>query len=350
MTPVPRRHVRPAPRLAAAQPLRRSRPETVPVRGSLSRGPRLARVGVWAALAAGPLALAAALVVPRGTAAQAAPVSQATSALRPVADAAGTAAVFVDLWLRADAAVPDSPVAAAVRAMAPAADLPRRARTEAAAPSAVRVVPVRTTSTPGGWTVVVVALTDTSRTASPSLGPTPERMADTAAVARYFAVSGTGGQDGGPVAITGSPAEVAAPETAPAPASPYIRPVPAGDTLGTTVGEFLRTYLAGGQSTALERYLSPGVRLSALTAAAYVRVDVEEVAADTDKAAAKEVPGDGVRARVRVRVSGEDRSGGRWPLVYRLEMTARAGRWEVTALDAVTGSPAPAASAQGGVR
>ncbi|MGW8782386.1 conjugal transfer protein [Streptomyces sp. NPDC055796] len=331
------------------QPLRRSRPETVPVCGSLSRGPRVARIAVWAALAAGPVALAAALVVPRGTAAEAAPVTQVTSAPRPVTDAAGTAAVFVDLWLRADAAAPDSPVAAAVRAMAPAADLPKRARTESAAPSTVRVVPVRTTSTPAGWTVVVAALTDTARAAAPSPAPAAP---DAAPAARYFAVSGTGGTDGGALIVTGSPAEVAAPATAAAAASPYTRPVPAGEALGTTVGEFLRTYLSGGQGTGLERYLSPGVRLSPPAAAAYVRVDVEDVAADTDQAAAKDVPGDGARARVRVRVSGEDRAGGRWPLAYRLEMTARAGRWEVSALDAATApsAPAPAAPVQGDVR
>lgn len=350
MHPVPRRRVRPARRLAAAQPLRRSRPETVPVRHAVSRGPRLTRIGVWAALAAGPLALAAALVVPRGVAAQAAPVTQATSAPHPVADAAGTAAVFVDLWLRADAAAPDSPAAAAVHALAPAADLPMRPRTESAAPGSVRVVPVRTMSTPGGWTVVVAALGDITRTASPSTGQAPERTSDTDAVARYFAVSGTGGQNGGPVAISGSPAEVAAPGTAPAPASPYTRPVSAGDALGTTLGEFLRAYLDGGQATALERYLSPGVRLSAPAAASYARVDVEEVTADTDQAAAKAVPGDGARARVRVRVSGEDRWGSRWPLVYRLELTTRAGRWEVSSLDAGTASSTPPASAHGGTQ
>ncbi|MFE2475337.1 MULTISPECIES: conjugal transfer protein [Streptomyces] len=352
MTPVPRRRVRTAPRSAAAQPLRRSHPETVLVRGSLSRGPCVARIAVWAALAAGPLALAAALVVPRGTAAKAAPATQATSAPRQVTDAAGTAAAFVDLWLRADAAAPDSPVAAAVRAIAPAADLPRRARTESAAPGSARVVPVRTTSTPGGWTVVVAVLTDTAHAPSPSAGQAPERTSDTVAAARYFAVSGTGGQNGGPVTVTGSPAEVAAPDTAPAPASPYTRPVPAGNTLGTTVGEFLRAYLAGGQATALERYLSPGVRLSAPAAAAYARVYVEDIAADTEQAAAKAIPGDGARARVQVQVSGEDRAGSRWPLVYRLEMTTRAGRWEVSALDAATASsaPTPAASAQAGVQ
>ncbi|MEU9182860.1 conjugal transfer protein [Streptomyces sp. NPDC048550] len=280
-------------------------------------------------------------MVPHGTTAQAAPVTQATSVPRPVAaDAAGTAAVFMDLWLRADAAAPDSPVAAAARAMAPAADLPKRARPEAAAPSAVRVVPVQTTSTPAGWTVVVAALTDTARAGAQSPDPAAP---DTTPAARYFAVSGTGGTDGGALIVTGSPAEVAAPATAAALASPYTRPVPAGEALGTTVGEFLRAYLAGGQGTRLERYLSPGVRLSAPAAAAYARVDVEDVAADTDQAAAKDVPGEGARARLRVRVSGEDRAGGRWPLVYRLEVTARAGRWEVSALEAGTTTPPAAA-------
>ncbi|MFF0220083.1 conjugal transfer protein [Streptomyces vinaceus] len=236
--------------------------------------------------------------------------------------------------------------------MAPAVDLPRRVRAESAVSGSARVVPVRTTSTPSGWTVVVAVLTNPARTPSPSTGQAPERTSDTVAAVRYFAVSGTGGQNGGPVTITGSPAEVAAPETAPAPASPYTRHVPAGDAMGTAVGEFLRAYLASGEAAALERYLSPGLRLSAPAAASYARVDVEEISADTDQAAAKAVPGDGARARVRVRVSGEDRAGSRWPLVYRLEMTARAGRWEVGALDAgpASSAPTPAASAQVGVQ
>ncbi|MGW5342923.1 conjugal transfer protein [Streptomyces sp. NPDC004050] len=344
MAPVSRRP-RPA-RLADAPPLRRSRPETVPIRHAVSRGPRLARIGVWTALAAGPLALVTVLIVPQDpTAAQAAPAGRPSIAPRP-ADPAGTAAVFVDLWLRADAATPDSPAATAVRAMAPAAGLPKRARGDAAVPGGVRVVPVRSSSTSAGWTVVVAALTDTARGAAASTADAagPESAAASVPAVRYFAVSGSGGQDGGPLTVSGSPAAVAAPATAVVrEPSAYTRPVPTGGALAATVGEFLRTYLAGGQGPGLERYLSPGVRLSALAAGVYVRVDVEDVAADTDYATATAVPAGGTKARVRVRVISEDKVGSRWPLEYRLEMATRAGRWEVSALDA-------AASVQGGVR
>ncbi|MFD8952819.1 conjugal transfer protein [Streptomyces xanthophaeus] len=225
--------------------------------------------------------------------------------------------------------MPDSPAAAAVKAMAPAAQLPRRPR-DAAVP-AVRVVPLRSTLTPTGWTVVVAALANGS---VPSAGATPAPApGDVAFGARYFAVSGTGGQAGVPLAITGSPAEVAAPVAGPTADSPFTHQVPSGGPLSSAAQEFLKAYLAGGQGAGLERYLSPGVQLSAPAAAAYGRVDVAEVAADAEAASGKDVPADGVRARVRVRVTGEDRAGARWPLEYRLEVTARAGRWEISGLD-----------------
>lgn len=344
MTPVPRRsrRLRRAPQDPPTQSLRSSRPETVPVSKSVSGGARLARIGAWAALAAGPLALAVALVMPRGTVAQAAPVQHGGGAAKPTADPAGTAALFVELWLRSDAAAPDSPVAAALRSLAPAVRLPKRVRGEAT-PGAVQAVPVRTVSSPDGWTVVVAVLTTSVPAPSAAASPAQEPVAVAMPVVRYFAVSGAGGRDGGPVSVAGSPAEVSAPEIVPEPASPFSHSVSSGASLSGSLGEFLRTYLAGGQGAGLERYLSPGVRLAAPAAAAYVRVDVEEVVADTERAVGKEVPADGTRARVRVRVAGEDRSGARWPLVYRLEVTTRAGRWEVSALEGgASGAAAPA--------
>lgn len=352
MSPVPRpsRRLRRAPQAATAQPLRRSRPETVPVSGTVSSGPPLARIGAWAALAAGPLALAVALGMPRGPVAQAAPVPHADRASRLPADPAGTAALFVELWLRSDSAEPDSPVAAALRSMAPSVQLPRRGRGEAT-PGALRVVPVRTASSPAGWTVVVAALTNAVPLAPAASSPAPEPAASTGVVVRYFAVSGTGGRNGGALGVSASPAEVSAPETAPETAAgPISHSVPSGTALSASLGEFLRTYLAGGQGAGLERYLAPGVRLSAPAAAGYVRVDVEDVVADTERAGGKEVPADGTRARVRVRVAGEDRGGTRWPLVYQLEVTTRAGRWEVSALEGGTaGAAAPAVAPSGSV-
>ncbi|MEW1639799.1 conjugal transfer protein [Streptomyces sp. NPDC093801] len=306
-------------------------------------------MGAWAALAAGPLALAVALVMPRGSVAQAAPVPHTDSAPRPSADPAGTAALFVDLWLRSDAAAPDSPVAAALRSMAPAVQLPKRVRGEAA-PGEMRVVPVRTSSSPEGWTVVVAAVASAAALDPVGPGPAKESVAVSGPVVRYFAVSGAGGREGGPLGVFGAPAEVSAPEGVAEAASPFSHSVPSGAALSVSLGEFLRTYLSGGPGAGLERYLSPGVRLSAPAAAAYVRVDVEEVVSDTERAAGKEVPADGTRARVRVRVAGEDRAGSRWPLVYRLEVTTRAGRWEIVALEGgAGGAGAPAATPSGPV-
>ncbi|WP_405681246.1 conjugal transfer protein [Streptomyces sp. NBC_00868] len=346
-TPPPRRRTARPSAAPAAQALRTSRPETVPAGRAVSRGPRLARVGVWAALAAGPLALAVAVGIPRTTVAQAAPAHRPAEAVRPPADPRGIAELFVDLWLRADAAVPDSAAAAALRSLAPGVELPKRPRSTGTASAPARVVAVRTADGPGGtWTVMVAAVRDQSEPAPAASGP------GTVPQVRYFAVSGTGGKDGGPVTVGGGPAEVAAPDAPPVPASEFNRPVPAGSALGTSLGEFVRTYLGGGQGAGLERYLSPGLRVAAPKAAPYARVEVEDVAADAEVAAGQAVPADGARARVRIRVTGEDAQGVRWPLLYRAEVTARAGRWEVSVLEAgVTGppavTPAPAPTATG---
>lgn len=355
MSPTPLRQDRSVRRtrtpVSSAVSLRRARPETVPVGRLVSRGPRFARIGIWTALAAGPMALAVALASPEATVAQAAPTARATDSVRPSAEPGGVAEMFVELWLRSDAAVPDSSVAAAVRALAPQAELPKRPRSEAGAlTSAVRAVTVRTSwAAAGGWTAVVAAYGGRDQTAPAAPG---SPVAADVALVRYFAVSGIGGKDGGPVAIGGSPAEIAAPGAVAVPDSGFTHPVPSSGVLATSLGEFVRAYL-GGQGGGLERYLSPGLEVSAPKTAPYVRVEVEGVAADAESAVGAAVPADGTRARVRVRVIGEDRVGVRWPLIYRLEVTARAGRWEVSGLEAgVTapsaGSASPSAPAVAG--
>ncbi|MFF3675957.1 conjugal transfer protein [Streptomyces sp. NPDC002120] len=247
------------------------------------------------------------------------------------------AEMFVDLWLRADAANPDSSVTAAVRSLAPQVDLPQRPRSTDAAPTAARVVAVRTSVGADAWTVVVAAIRDQSEPAAAASSPVPP--------VRFYAVSGSGGKDGQPVTVGGAPAEVAAPDAVPVPASQFPTRVPAGAALETSLGEFVRSYLSGGQGAGLERYLSPGLRVSAPKAAPYARVDVENVVADAAVAAGAAVPADGSKAQVQIRVIGEDRQGVRWPLLYRAEVTARAGRWEVSALEAgVTEPPAGTAS------
>ncbi|MFE6848788.1 conjugal transfer protein [Streptomyces sp. NPDC057686] len=303
----------------------------------------MTRYGIWTALAAGPLALAVALATPRTTIAQAAPAPRATETVRNPADPGGAAELFVDLWLRADATAPeDNGIADAMRALAPQVDLPKRPRNDNAGPAA-RAVAVRTAyGADGGWTVVVAAISDRTGAAA-------------VPVVRYFAVSGAGSRDGGQFTVSGAPAEVAAPDAGAGPPSPFAHPVSSNGVLAATMAEFVRAYLGGGRGTGVERYLSPGLRVSAPRAASYARVDVEDVAADTEVALGTSVPADGTKARVRVRVSGEDRAGVRWPLVYRLEVTARAGRWEVSALEASTADqpaavPSSASPVSGGAQ
>lgn len=341
MSPTPPRRARTVRRTAASSvaSLRRSRPETVPAGRPVSRGPRFIRIGIWTALAAGPLALAISLTAPKATVAQAAPAPHASDTVRPPAEPGGMAEMFVELWLRADAAAPDSGIAAAVRALAPQAELPKRPRTDGSVPASAQAITVCTAFTPeGGWTAVVAVLGGRDQ-ASPPAAADPA----VAAPVRYFAVSGTGGKSG-PVTISGTPAEVAAPDATAAPEPAFTHPVASTGALAMSLGEFVRAYL-GGQGVGLERYLSPGLRVSAPKVAPYVRVDVEDVAADIEVVAGVAVPADGTKARVRIRVSGEDRAGVRWPLAYRLEVTARAGRWEVSALEAgITAPPAGSAA------
>ncbi|MEU9148093.1 hypothetical protein [Streptomyces sp. NPDC048349] len=200
---------------------------------------------------------------------------------------------------------------------------------------------IREAAGPGStWTVVVAAIRDQGEPSPTASGP-----GSVVPQVRYFAVSGTRGTGGGPVAVVGAPAEVAAPDASPVPESEFSRPVPAASALGVSLGEFVRTYLGGGQGAGLDRYLSPGLKVTAPKAGPYARVDLETVAADAEIAAGQAVPADGTKARVRIRVTGEDAQGVLWPLLYRAEVTARAGRWEISELEAgVTGPPAGAAS------
>ncbi|MER7828038.1 conjugal transfer protein [Streptomyces sp. NPDC096097] len=310
----------------------------MPVR-TAPRGPRLVRLALWGALGAGPLALAATLYMPPTAVVQAAPAPHSTET-HPPADPRGAAELFVDLWLRADGATADSGIATAVRGLAPDVDLPKRPRsTDVPATAAGRVVAVRTAVGPGAWTVVVAAVRDQAESAPAG---SPNTMAP---LVRYYAVSGTGGTEGVPITIGGAPAEVAAPDAAAVPAAQFTHRVPTGGALETSLGEFVRAYLGGGQSGGLERYLSPGLRVSAPKTAPYVRIEVTDVLADAEAATVAAVPADGTKARVRIGVSGEDKQGVRWPLLYRAEVTARAGRWEVSTLESgVTDLPSGASS------
>jgi hypothetical protein len=303
----------------------------------------LARIGVWSALAAGPLALAAYCATPPGAAvvAQARP---ATAAPVRNADPAGVAELFTDLWLRSDGADVQSSTAQAVRALAPDVALPQRSG-KAAAQELQRTVAVRSAMLGDGSWSVVVAAQYASHAGS-------GQAADS--VVRYFAVpvvSVQGASGTGAFTVTAPPAEVTGAVSAPVAEPKLSRSLPSDGALTVGLREFFAAYLTGVGE--VDRYLSPGTRLSAVSGTGYRLVVVDRVASNRDVADGA-APRDGTRLQVRANVTATDAAGDQWPLSYVLALTARDGRWEITAVEA--GAPAdtakasPTATAGGGSR
>ncbi|MFE9007394.1 conjugal transfer protein [Streptomyces sp. NPDC007875] len=203
-------------------------------------------------------------------------------------------------------------------------------------------VRVRQTA-PGAWSVIVAArLEPTSQPKDTGDKDAAEAEAQSGAL-RYFQVpvlvsegSVSSGAEGYVAATL--PAEVAAPggqsHQPQLGYGPERAAVP-GDTRAQTAQEFLGAYLTG--SGELDRYLAPGLHMEPVSPAPYRKVSVESLAVAGEESAdspATGVPADGTRQRllVQIRATGTDRVG--VPLSYALTLTARAGRWEIAALDA----------------
>ncbi|MFF4557777.1 conjugal transfer protein [Streptomyces sp. NPDC001422] len=278
----------------------------------MRRRVHLTRLAAWTAIAAGPIALCIA-VTSGPTTVQAAPAQAAP--VRPAAqsaDPAGLAQLFVDAWLRSSTDDDTTAQARLAQSLAPDVELPDPV--EDAHPHLESVTAVRSAHRSGDvWSVTVAAQYADGRL-------------------RNYAVPVVADRAGGAFTVTGVPAMVAGPARAEAPRSPYRVAVPEGD-LSSSVGEFLSAYLAGAGE--VDRYLAPGVALSAVAPAPFGRVTVQQVRAIEEAAAASKAV-DGTAVHVVVQVEARDRDG-LWPLAYELALTARSGRWEVTGLE--SGSP-----------
>ncbi|MFF7987120.1 conjugal transfer protein [Streptomyces sp. NPDC007901] len=282
---------------------------------AMRRRVRISRVAVWTVIAAGPIALCVA-VASTPTTVQAAtsdkPTAMRTAAAGNPGGPGGYAQVFLGAWLRSSAGDETSAQARLAHSMAPDVDLPEPAADAQSAPQSVTAVRSAQRGT-GAWSVTVAA-----QYAGGSV--------------RYYAVPVAADQSGTSFAVTGAPGVVAGPARAEVPVSPYGVSVPDGD-LSSALGEFLAAYLTG--SGEVDRYLAPGVSLTAVAPAPYTGVSVEQVLAVEEAAAAEKVPADGTKVRVLVRVEARD-AGGRWPLAYELTLKARSVRWEVAALESGT--------------
>lgn len=299
------------------QPLAGSPPRarSLPVRRAA-----VLRTAVWLAVAAGPLALVSSCARPdtavRNTAA---PVTRTAELRTPSVTPAGYAELFLGLWLRGGSE--DGTAADELHAMAPSVPMPTWGEK---APAVERLATVRTVrQARDAWSVMLaVTFKEPVRDRSERTGAAPG--------VRYFALPVVA-KDAGTTpafAVPAAPMEVAAPSVIAQSATPYGGEVPDGSGLASTVSEFLTAYL--GVEGGAERYLAPGIMLPALAVSSFASVQVDELRAVQ---ATDGKPGrDGLVVRVQAQVTATDGAGGQWPLSYALAFTARAGRWEVTAL------------------
>jgi len=286
----------------------------------MRRRVHLGRLGVWAAVAAGPIALAVAVATP-ATVVRAAPATKPTTVKTTVsANPSGYATVFLSAWLRSRAGAESTAQARLAQSMAPDVDLPGTADAQPGPESVVAVRSAQQTGT--AWSVTVAAQYADGRL-------------------RYFAVPVVADSGGASFTVTGAPAVVAGPARAEEGPSPYTVTVPTDSDLSATAGEFLTAYLTGAGE--VDRYLSPGVALSPVSPAPYQMLTVQQLLAIEEAAADESAPADGTRVRVMAQVEARDRAG-RWPLAYELTLKARSGRWDITALQ--TGTTAQAGGAR----
>ncbi|MGV9248740.1 conjugal transfer protein [Streptomyces sp. NPDC003710] len=280
---------------------------------AMRRRVRLSRVAVWTVIAAGPIALCVA-VASTPTTVVAAPATEPTAVRTATAatDPGGYAQVFIGAWLRSDANDETSAQARLAQSMAPDVELPDLAADAQSAPQAVTAVRSAQRGT-GAWSVTVAAQYGNGSV-------------------RYYSVPVASDSTGSSFTVTGAPAVVAGPARAEVKKSSYAVTVPEGD-LSSAVGEFLTAYLTGAGE--VDRYLAPGVQLTAVSPAPYTAVAVQQVSAVGEAAAAEQVPADGTKVRVLASVEARDATG-RWPLAYELTLKARSGRWEVAALESGT--------------
>ncbi|MCW8101665.1 conjugal transfer protein [Streptomyces tauricus] len=280
---------------------------------AMQRRVRLSRLALWTAIAAGPIALGVAITSTPTTVEAATtgkPTAVRTTAV--AAEPAGYAQVFVSSWLRSSSDDATTAQARLAQSMAPDVELPDPVAGARSAPRSVTAVRSARRAD-GAWSVTVAA-----------------QYADGSV--RYYTVPVTADRARASFAVTGAPAVVAGPARAEVSKAPYGVSVPQGP-LSSAVGEFLAAYLTGAGE--VDRYLAPGVQLAAVSPAPYTAVTVQQVLAVEKAAAGGRVPADHAKVRVLARVETRD-AGGRWPLAYELALTARSGRWDVSALESGT--------------
>jgi hypothetical protein len=284
--------------------------------GGSALATRAATVGLWAALLAGPMALLLAVWLLRGVPAQPAatvPVHEAPAGERTAVQA--FAEHFVVTWLQTPAGL-ERPLDQFVAA--PTTITPTLPRTPwvPSLPATADLVDLGD----GTWSVTV-AVTVTPPGRGPSVG-----------ARRYFQVPVTY-QEGRLLAQT-----LPAPVPGPQPAEPvelgYPYRAAVDDAPALAAQGFLAALLTGAGD--VTRFLSPGTSVTPIDPPPYTTVEVHEILADTDLTSAPATPRQGEQLQLLVTATAAAGADQEISVQYALTLAARAGRWEVKALE-----PAP---------
>ncbi|PZS31670.1 MAG: hypothetical protein DLM59_09525 [Pseudonocardiales bacterium] len=283
---------------------------------------RSATVLLWSALAAGPLALALALLTFL-TISGTAPTTATTAADRAGEQVAVEefAQRFVVTWLQTPQGQENqlTPYVQVAHVNLPV--VPWRADQPTTA--GVRRV------APGAWSVTVAVTVS-----APS---SPARRRYFVVPVRY--VDGGSGSAGPGLVASALPAPVAAPIAAAAPALAYPYRSALTDPVATSVGEFLTALLTGNGD--VTRYVTPGTVIAAVNPPPYTVVAVNDVLIDRDVAHGA-APASGERLAVLVTARATAGPQQDIDVQYALTLLARAGRWEVKSID-----PSPVVAADG---
>lgn len=145
------------------------------------------------------------------------------------------------------------------------------------------------------------------------------------------------------------PTPVSGPSIGAASRLSYRFQVDSSGPVAQTAAQFLGAYIAGqGDVT---RYVSPATQIQPVTPAPYTTVKVTDLAGDADIDTAG-VPKDRARLRILVGADAEVSTKQQVSVSYTLTLLARAGRWEVQAIDLApaqvdqpAGSPTPSTPA-----
>lgn len=300
--------------------------------GFLTRGLRFV---LWGALACGPAALlVSSTQTPPATATSAAAQTPAMAARRAAASEVGTE--WVKAWLTTPAADADS-----IKSLwAGPLRLPARAA-NAVNPSVMETVAVA----PGVWSVTV------------AVDVTPP---DGASQRRYFRVpvsvaGGDGTSRAHPMTL---PAEISGPSDMSPPGSGYSVVLAPSSPAGVTAAGFLSGLLAGASD--ITRWSAPSMTATPVRPAPYRDVQISQLEASADMPGLiSGTPVDGASAQLLVTVDLRRSAAAAKPSTaapstaapssdtstvtgqYLVTVTARAGRWEVSALDSAPATTNP---------